>query len=120
MADNHHVHISSSSASCGLLELSGLTSDPEKILFALANYLYHPSRGSPGAFVLWSDTEESNGVKLNEFLIHLFLNNDLPKVSNWVINPKTSNNIRVWVWEIPHTQFKEWYKQKRVEKASQV
>jgi hypothetical protein len=117
MADNHHVHISSSSASCGLLELSGLTSDPEKILFALANYLYHPSKGTPAAFALWSDTKESNGIKLKDYTIKEF---KMVQGTNWVINPKTSNEICVWVWEIPHTKFKEWYKQKRVEKASQV
>jgi hypothetical protein len=112
--DNHHVYISESQASCGILELSKLGSDPEKILYALASRLYHPSRGSPAAFVIWSDTIESNGVKLSLSVSALFGGQVLE--TSWVENPKTSNNIRVWIWEIPHVEFKKWYKEYKIKK----
>lgn len=115
--DNHHCQVSGSQVSCGLAQVYNLTSDPEKVLFALATHLYHPSRGTPYAFAMWSDTESSNGLKLAERVNDQF--GDLLS-SEWVENPKTSNLIRVWLWKIPHSDFKYWYIQMRVEKAKQL
>lgn len=116
--DNHHANFSPSQISCGVLQLYGITSDPERVLYALANYLYHPSRGTPAAFVIWSDTKDSNGVKFNSYLASELQN--FAPTSQWIENPKTSNEITVWLWAIPHEKLKEWYKQKRIEKASKV
>ena len=115
--DNHHVYISESQASCGVLELSKLGSDPEKILYALSSRLYHPSRGNPSAFVMWSDTEESNGVKLANFICDgTTFSHGVLLQSGWIENPKTSNDIAVFLWQIPHEQLKTWYKAYKINK----
>lgn len=105
--------------SCGVLELSGLTGDQNKVLFALAAHLYHPARGAPAAFVCWSDTKDSNGEQLAQALREKF-EVSWPWVSVGEENPKTSNTIFVWVWRIPHKTFKEWYIQQRVERAKKL
>lgn len=116
--DNHHVNISSSNISCGVIELSRLESDTEKVLYSIASYLYHPSRGQPASFVMWSDIMDSNGSLLYKKIKELFIESII-SYTNFVENPKTSNDIRVWVWEIPHEKFKEWYKNKRIAKIKE-
>ena len=115
--DNHHVTVSGSQISCGVAQLFGISSDEEKVLYALANYLYHPSRGSPVAFAMWSDTPKSNGDKLAYLVGEKW---GKLEETDWVENPKTSNNIKVFVWEIPHKEFKEWYVKQRVKRAKKV
>lgn len=105
--------------SCGVGQLYGITSDPIKVLYAIATQLYHPARGTPYAFVMWSDTEESNGEKLIAFITELFDDNHLTE-TDWVENPKTSNKIKVFIWEIPHEELKEWYLKMRVERAKKL
>lgn len=119
MADNHHVQIAGSQISCGIGQLWSLTSDPEKILYALATHLYHPSRGQPYAAVIWSDTEQSNGCKLFESINSLFRGSHLWG-SNWIENPKTSNLISMYYWELPHKEFRQWYIEQRVKRAQQI
>ena len=117
--DQHHVNISTSVISCGVLELSRLESDVEKVLYAIATYLYHPSRGSPAAFLIWSDLpEESNGNAFYEDLLGRF-SGELHKTKN-VENPKTSNMICVYTWLIPHEEVKKWYIEQRVKKARKL
>jgi hypothetical protein len=129
MSDNHHVTMSATRMSCGIAELSGLSSDPEKVLYAMATTLYHPSRGSPYACVMWSDTEDSNGEKLFLFLEEKFdrgeeygsdVEGDFPMRSGYVENPKTSNKIALYYWWIPHERFKAWYVEQRVAKAKKL
>ena len=115
--DQHHVNVTSSNISCGVLELSRIESDVDKVLYAIAAYLYHPSRGTPAAFLIWSDLKESNGSSLAEKLAAAF---GYMTASPLVENPKTSNNIRVWIWEIQHEKFKEWYRKERVKKAQKL
>jgi len=115
--DNHHAHFAGSQISCGVLQMYNLGSDPGKILYALATNLYHPSRGTPYAFVMWSDTKESNGQKLADEIDEEF---GFLQQSEWVENPKTANEISIWTWMIPHETFKEWYIQQRVEKARKL
>lgn len=115
--DNHHVNVTTSYMSCGVAELSKIDSDIDKVLYALASQLYHPSRGQPAAFVAWSDMEDSNGAKLAKEIFHRFKTEVLTSIL--AENPKTSNWIKVWVWEIPHEKFREWYRQRRVTKAKQ-
>jgi len=38
----------------------------------------------------------------------------------WVENPKTANEITIWMWAIPHEQLKKWYIEQRVEKAKKL
>lgn len=126
--DNHHVSIHSSSASCGVLELSGYSSDVDKVLYALATYLYHPSRGVPASFVMWSDVvgpDESpidGNVRSNGGALWVRINRLFGGIvsTNVVENPKTSNPIQVWIWPIPHERFKAWYLKERVERAKKL
>lgn len=117
--DNHHVAISNSQISCGVVELSRLESDPHKVLYALASHLYHPSRGQPAAFAIWSDVNGSNGQNLltaiNDWVMKKkYFNLTVPMVTQPVENPRTSNPIFVAVWEIPHEEFRKWYKEEKV------
>lgn len=122
--DNHHVHISSSGMSCGVLELSGITAEPEKVLYALASHLYHPARGTPAAFVIWSDVvPDSNGHKLSRFLNTTWAG--MPALCYVTMskvreNPKTSNPIAIFTWAIPHVAFKAWYVKERVKRAKKL
>lgn len=116
LMDNHHVHIQQSPASCGISELYGYSSDPDKVLYALASHFYHPSRGNPSAIVMWSDVAGGNGSLLFTKIVDTF-----DKDSIWftapVENPKTGNLISLFIWIVPHQEFREWYKQARVVKA---
>lgn len=127
--DNHHVSISSSSASCAILELSGIAADADKVLYAVATRLYHPARGNPAAFLMWSDVCElvgnsgdvrcTNGVNLYSHIRDHKICSGLLS-SNIVENPLTGNPIRVWLAEINHTAFKNWYRDERVRRARRV
>lgn len=122
--DHQHVQIYSSHMSCGVLELSNMRSEPEKVLFALCTHLYHPSRGAPAAYVAWSDTKESDGLKFTRYLLsigyklHAGPNTDYSNF--WVENPKTGNQISVWLWILPHEELKKWYVEERIKRAKQV
>lgn len=119
--DNHHVYISESQASCGIIELSRLSSDPRKVLFAIASRLYHPARGNPASFILWSDVKDSNGVKFMKYVEVTRLHSknssiESVKQGKWIENPKTGNEITWFMWEIPHKWFKIWYNEERIRK----
>jgi hypothetical protein len=117
MGDHHHVSIYNSHMSCGALELTNMRSEPERVLYALCTYLYHPSRGAPAAFALWSDTKESDGVKFAKYLAELDM---VAYYTHWTENPKTSNEIAIWTWVIPHERLKKWYLTERVKKAQKL
>ena len=110
--DNHHVSISRSLISCGVIELSNFHGTLGQVLFALASNLYHPSRGHPAVFVIWSDVEESFGEQLSIEIHNVF--GQRPLESNSAENPLTGNYIAVYVWQIPHEKFKDWYKKERI------
>jgi hypothetical protein len=122
--DNHHVYISESRMSCGVLELSDMKSDPIKTLYAIATHLYHPARGAPAAFVLWSDVTlkavRSNGQALASMISQLELAANGLTTTAPHENPKTSNPIQVYLWSLPHDKFREWYKAERVRRALRV
>jgi hypothetical protein len=121
--DNHHVNVGRSRISCGVVELSGLTSDPRKMLYAIATYLYHPSRGEPGAFLVWSDLSRkgSNGQALHQFLSDELIGNGYTNqpLEQQAENPATSNEISIWTWTILHDTFKSWYKEERIRRAKE-
>ena len=121
MRDDHHVSILTSSASCGIAEASNLGKDMSKVLYAIASYFYHPARGSPSAFLMWSDVKGGRGKDLMDFILkHLQTYDDDLYDSKLVENPKTSNEIQVYLWLIPHKEFKEWYLRERVRRASKL
>jgi len=121
--DNHHVQISPLRCSCGGIELFSLSEDPAKILYAVANYLYHPSRGLPAAFMVWSDLDQegARGYDLYKEIKTLNMNEIvyISRLEN-MENPKTGNSIVFFVWEFPHEAFREWWLKERVERAKRV
>ena len=109
---NHErVNVNTSYASCGIAELSRLGDEPEEMFYAIASSMYHPARGAPVAFVMWSGTLDGSA--------QLFAGKLIPDwgqvmVSDSAENPKTSNIIRVWLWKVDHATFKSWYLEERV------
>lgn len=114
--DNHAVSIYSSQMSCGALELSNITVDSERVLYQLASRLYHHSRGNPAAFVLWSGTLE-NGWALFKCIEKMYWEKTGDNGLNTIgpaENPITGNQILIFVWKVPHEEFKAWYVEQKL------
>ncbi len=118
--DHEKVNMHNLSISCGVMGLSRIGDEIEDVTYAIASRLYHPSRGEPCAFFIWSDLsfEKTNSSKLAEFL----RKNKFGFVmkSSDAENPRTGNIITVYIWEIDHISLKLWYKIKRQEKLGKV
>jgi hypothetical protein len=66
------------------------------------------------AFVTFSDVTGKQNVSRGELLaqaIQKFLEQDDGSFvrTNRVINPKTGNDIIVWLWTVNHDAFRGWY-----------
>jgi hypothetical protein len=120
--DNHHVQIRPLTCSCGGVELAQLSETPTPMLYALANYFYHPSRSpSPAAFVIWSDLSGENTRGYNLYLeIRKCLGDGGIIIEPSMENPKTSNIISFYFWSVPHESFRTWWLKERLARASKV
>lgn len=114
--DHARVNATPSNISCGVVELSRMAEDLDDVLFAIGNRFYHPSRGNPPAFAIFSNVTDIETVahriakKIREMgLGDVFCTE--PK-----INPNTGNPIAVWTWGIKHEVFKKWYYETRINK----
>ena len=118
--DHESVNIRSTTMSCGVMELSRINDDVEKVLYQLASSLYHPSRGNPCAFFVWSDVVEgdTNSQRLQIEVERKNLGGVSP--SSFVENPRTGNLILIYVWTIDHARFKAWYRKERVRRIRKV
>ena len=119
--DHERVNYSNLSISCGVAGINRISGETEEAVYAIASRLYHPSRGDPAAFLVWSDivTDSFNpAVQLARY----FNENGLGLVSESSPseNPKTGNIISVFVCLILHEQFKDWYKIQRGKKLQKV
>jgi hypothetical protein len=123
--DHSRVNIDHSSISCGVRELSRMSDEAEENLFAIANSFYHPSRGQPPAFCIWSNLdgkegtlvnggEGTNGHRLAKEITSLGFGKVIK--SDPSINPNTGSIIAVWTWIVDHEPFKKWYKAQKIEK----
>lgn len=117
--DHERVTISRSQISCGVMELSRIGGDTEDVLYAIGSRLYHPSRGDPCAFFVFSDvyTDTSADRLQREVTI---LNLGSVRVSGKAENPHTGNTIVVYTWMKDHERFKAWYSKQRVAKLGKV
>lgn len=108
------VDISALAASCGIVQISRLSEEQDENLFVIANSFYHPSRGQPPAFAIFSNIadEDTGSHRLHALILHLKFGPVM--VSTKALNPKTGNVIKVWVWHIDHEPFKKWYKEKKI------
>ncbi len=115
--DHQRVSISHSAMSCGVLELSSISDDLNGVLYALASRLYHPARGEPAAFFVWSDI-----IRASDLFIFAINKGGFGEVSVSCVaeNPKTGNQIEVYTWKINHARFKEWYADERVKRIKKV
>ena len=123
--DHESVNIRSTTMSCGVMELSRISDDVEKVLYQIASHLYHPSRGAPCAFFVWSDVvlDESTDCDTNaDMLRHVVLKKEFGDISlsHPAENPRTGNYIVVFMWKIHHNMFKAWYREERVRRMRKV
>lgn len=114
--DHDRVNFSSSSMSCGVGELSRLSDEVEEVLFAIATHMYHPARGSPKAFLCFSNIQdrETNGHRLADKVGQMGFGPVIQ--TDKADNPHTGNVICVWIWQVHHERFREWYKGMRIGK----
>jgi len=110
---SQQVRFSSSSISCGVLEVHHLPADTtgNQMVFAITNQLYNKASGRPAAFVLFSDVTGMQNVSRGELLADAITSIGLGSlfVSERVINPKTGNIIILWMWTLNHESLREWY-----------
>jgi hypothetical protein len=106
--------------SCGVMELSRISEETEGVVYALGSRLYHPSRGDPCAFFVWSDVDTGGSASeaLKRFVDGGFLGDVTKSVS--VENPKTGNFILIYTWAINHKNFKDWYARQRAARIKKV
>lgn len=119
--DHDRVNINSSGMSCGVMELSRINEDTEGVLYALGSRLYHPSRGNPCAYFIFSDIigeGETNSGKLVKAVNRMCLGGVTR--SEVAENPRTGNFIAIFMWSINHKAFKKWYSEARVKKLAKV
>lgn len=114
--DHERVNLQSSGISCGVLEMSRMDKDVEAVAYAVATRLYHPARGTPAAFVIWSDIV--GDYKFYEWIEKKGFG--IMSKSCATENPKTGNVIAVYTWCILHEPFKRWYAARRVAKLKKV
>ena len=118
--DHNRVNVDPTLMSCGVRQLSRISEELPEVLFAIANMFYHPSRGVPPAFVLWSDVAylDTSSSRLAETIRERKLGDvTMSKIS---INPITGNHICIWVWTIDHEKFKQFYGEQKILKVKKT
>lgn len=121
MADHQRVNIHHSQMSCGVFELSRLTDDEtEGAAFQIASYLYHPARGAPCAFFVYSDHAE--GETASKKLNSMIYERGWGSITEGPVseNPGTGNLVRVYIWNVCHDKFKTWYRDQRVARLKRI
>jgi hypothetical protein len=121
MADHERVNFADFVRSCGVMQLSRLDSETVPVLFSIATRLYHPSRGNPCAFFMFSDTNNEDGAP-SRSLVKLIGELGIGTVmqTDPVENPRTGNEVIVYVWAVDHEPFKKWYAEQRIKKMRTV
>ena len=106
---SQQLQFSKSNISCGVMEVHHLPDQSgTKMLFGVACALYHKANPRPTAFVIFSDTVDSErGQRLADAFVSTKVGNQI--VLGPVVNPKTGNLIKVWLWELEHESFRKWY-----------
>lgn len=114
--EHRRVDIQGSAISCGVTQISRLSDEQEGNLFAIATRFYHAAHGQPPAFVIWSNLADqvTNGHRIAHKIDELGFGQVL--LTNPEVNPNTGALICVWVWQVNHEKFKEWYKEAKVQK----
>lgn len=116
--NSKQVRFDRSHISCGVTEVHHLPDEhPSRTAFAIANNLYHRANPRPGAFITFSDTDDNGrGLKLEKYLREHF-----PKSGFWtsdkVVNPRTGNVIRMYVWVPNHEEVRAWYTEEAVNRV---
>jgi hypothetical protein len=83
-----------------------------KTLFSILNALYHKANPRPTAFVMFSDVMDA-GVKSRGALLAIKIKELWPNASFYAtgpsVNPKTGNDICVWIWTLDHDSLRKYY-----------
>jgi hypothetical protein len=108
--NSRQVQFDKAFVSCGVMEAHHLPDQSGvKLAFSIANALYNKANPRPAAFVLFSDTVDSGrGQRLADCITGTIRCGQLSKFGP-VVNPKTGNYIKVWVWQLDHDSFRKWY-----------
>lgn len=112
------MNLTGSSISCGVWQMGGINWDgtPQTILTSFMAARRTPEAGYYGrhlpkkAFVLFSDNKMGRGLLLSEYIQQ----NGLGTISEteWVKNPNSGRDIRVWVWTPNYTKLTSWARKK--------
>lgn len=103
-----------SSMSCGVTEAHHLSDKGASfILFEIANHLYHKSNPAPAAFIAWSDVISASISRGDDLAKFIKSRPDLGVIieTETVINPRSANPIKVWVFCPYHDKFRGFYEQ---------
>ena len=111
-----------SKVSCGVLEVHHLPDIPSsQTVFAIANHLYHKANGRPGSFLIFSDVvggaTPSRGELLAAELTKTTAAGPLTTTDK-AVNPRTGNQIRLWILTINHDSFRKWYTEEYVNRVN--
>lgn len=102
------------------MQLSRISEDTADVAYAIASRLYHPSRGNPCAFFIFSDiaADKTASERLANFVATSGFG--IMSTSGSRENPHTGNYILIYTWAINHEQFKRWYSQQRIMRMKNV
>jgi hypothetical protein len=116
---NHsRVDIQGSAISCGVTQISRISDDIDDVLFAIATRFYHAAHGQPPAFVIWSNLGEveTNGHRIAKRIEEQKFGTVTQSANE--VNPNTGAVICVWLWQVGHEAYKEWYKATKIAKIA--
>ena len=119
MNNGEHVTLSRSNISCGITEAYRLGEDSEKVLYRIATHFFHPASRDKAAYLMFSGLSDGNAAKFAKEIAKHFGDTKL-LLTGGAENPNTGNIIYVWLWEIPHAEFRAWYVNERVERAKKT
>lgn len=105
------MSINESDISCGVSQLSEISSISINNLSDLGNAMYNEADGNC-AFIIWSDIWGKNkpGNRLYHYIKKEFPKSHVQRTAK-AVNPNSKNTICVYTWKIPR-EFKRWWKDK--------
>ena len=112
--DVPRILITPTAISCGISQLYGMTNAPlDDVLFNIATYLYHPSRGQACAAFCYSNVE-GDGYSTAFFRWVTDEGFGDVNIVDAIENPKTGHRIYHALWVVDHKVLREWWKKERI------
>lgn len=130
--NSQQVRFDKSHISCGVLEAHHLPKQPPgQTMFAILTALYHKANPRPAAFVIFSDVVgDDNMTGKRGELLAAKINEQFGSgkgtavrsclwQSDVKVNPRSGNQIRVWVWTPDHEVCRKWYQQELANRVTE-